>query len=144
MIRSFTDRRPGLSALLIAGGLFLAPAALMLLDDFVLRGALHAAFLFFYFSIAVQTVLFMTVERPVLAAEPFVLGLIGLCAGEILYAVSESAAGPGAGPGALAYAVSSYLVAVCGGNAAAAVGALILSFLILAGRKIYEHFKYRS
>lgn len=144
MIRSFTDRRPGLSGVLIVAVLFVLPVCLMVVDDFILMGALHVAAVFFYFSIAAQTVLFMTVERPVLAAEPFVLGLIGLCVGEILYAVSESAVGPGAGPGVLAYFTSSYLIAVCGGNAAAAVGALILYFLILAGRKIYEHFKYKS
>lgn len=144
MIRSFTNRRPGLSALLIAVGLFPLPAFFMILDDFVLRGALHAAAVFFYLSIAVQTVFFLTVERPVLVAEPFIIGLIGLCAGEILYAVSESAAGPGAGPSVLAYFTSSYLIAVCGGNAAAAVGALILYFFIFIGRKIHEHFKYKS
>lgn len=144
MIRSFTDRRPGLSGLLIAGFLFFIPAVLMLLDDFVLAGALHAAAIFFYFSLAAQTALFLTVERPILAAEPFILGLVGLCAGEILYAVSESAASPGAGPGVLSYFASSYLIAICGANAAAAVGALILYFFIFLGRKIYESYKYRS
>ncbi len=144
MIRSFTDRRPGLSGLLIAVFFFLVPALFMILDDFVLRGALHAAAIFFYLSIAAQTALFLTVERPVLTAEPFIIGLVGLCAGEILYAVSESAAAPGVGPSVLAYFASSYIIAVCGGNAAAAVGALILCFFILLGRKIYEHFKYKS
>ncbi len=144
MIRDFTDRRPAVSALLIAALLFLLPAPLMVLDDFVLSGRLHAAALFFYCSIAAQTVLFLKVERPVLAAEPFLLGLVGLCAGEILYAVSGSASAPGAGPDPLAYLISSYLIAVCGGNAAGAVGALILCFFLCIGRKTVEHFRYRD
>lgn len=144
MIRDFTNRRPAASGLLIAALLFLLPAPFMVLDDFVLNGRLHAAALFFYCSIAAQTVLFLKVERPVLAAEPFILGLVGLCAGEILYAVSESAAAPGAGPDALSYFASSYLIAICGGNAAGAVGALILNFFLLIGRKTVEHFKYRD
>ena len=142
MIRDFTDRRPAVSGLLIAALLFLLPALFMILDDFVLNGRLHAAAVFFYFSITAQTVLFLKVERPILAAEPFVLGLVGLCAGEILYAVSESAAAPGAGPDILSYFASSYLIAICGGNAAAAVGALILCFFLFIGRKTVEHFKY--
>lgn len=142
MIRSFTDRRPFASALLIMAFLFFVPMALMAADDMLLFGALHAASLFFYFSLAVQVTMLLTVERPVLIAEPFIIGLIGLSAGEILYAVSESAASPGYGPSPLAYYVSSYLIAISGGNAAAAVGAVILYILILIGRKIYEHFKY--
>ena len=141
MIRDFTNRRPAVSGLLIAALLFLLPALFMILDDFVLNGRLHAAAVFFYFSIAAQTVLFLKVERPILAAEPAVLGLVGLCAGEILYAVSESAAAPGAGPDILSYFASSYLIAICGGNAAAAVGALILNFFLLIGRKAVEHLK---
>ncbi len=141
MIREFTNRRPAVSGLLIAAILFLLPAPFLILDDFVLNGRLHAASIFFYCSIAAQTALFLKVERPILAAEPFLLGLVGLCAGEILYAVSESAAAPGAGPDILSYFASSYLIAVCGGNAAGAVGALILCFFLFIGRKAVEHFK---
>lgn len=143
MIRSFTDRRPGICAVLIGVFLFLVPGALMFVDDMFLTGALHIASLFFFFTLAVQLVMMLTVERPVLVAEPFIIGLMGLCAGEVLFAVSESAAAPGAGPSLWAYLVSSYLIAICGGNAAAAVGALILFIFILIGRKIFEYFRYR-
>ncbi len=143
MIRSFTDRRPGLSAALIAVFFFLIPGALMFADDMLFGGRLNIAAVFFYLSIAAQVTMFIHVERPVLTAEPFIIGLIGLCAGEILYALSESAAAPGAGPGLWAYLTASYLIAVCGGNAAGAVGAGILYVLFLAGRGVWEHFKYR-
>lgn len=144
MIREFTDRHPGASAALIAAGLYLVPGVLMFLDDMLLRGRLHAASLFFFFSLAVQTAMFLTVGRPILAVEPFILGLVGLCAGEILYALSESVAAPGMGPSPGAYLISSYLIAVSGGNAAAAVGALVLFLILLLGRKVYERIKYGS
>ena len=143
MIRSFTDRRPGVSALLIGVFLFLLPGALMFVDDMFLTGTLHIASIFFYFTLAVQLVMMLTVERPVLIAEPFIIGLLGLCVGEVLFAVSRSAAVPGAGPSLWVYLTSSYLIAICGGNAAAGVGALILFFFIFIGRKICEHFRYR-
>ena len=144
MIRSFTDRKPGVSAALIAVFFFAVPGVLMFADDMLFRGALHMASVFFFLSIAAQTVMIATVERPILVMEPFLLGLVCLIVSDVAYFVSESAAAPGTGPSAAVYIASAYGVSVGGGNAAAAVGALIVYFVLLAGRKIYEYFKSKS
>ncbi len=144
MIKSFTDRRPGVSAALIAVFFFAVPGVLMFADDMLFRGALHMASVFFFLSLAAQTVMMAAVERPILIMEPFLLGLALLVVADVAYYASMAAGAPGAGPSYAVYVASAYGVSVGGGNAAAAVGALILHFLILAGRKIYEHFKYKS
>lgn len=141
MIRDFTDRRPGLSAIYIAAGLFLIPAPLLFLDNIILGGILHVAAILFYLSLIVQTVMFFTVERPILIGEPFIIGLVGLCAGEIMYAIGRSVVAPDATVSPVTYFISSYLIAVCGANASAAIGALIIYIFICIVRKIVDFIK---
>ncbi len=141
MIRDFTDRRPGLSAIYIAAGLFIIPAPLLFVDNMVLDGVLHIASILFYLSLIVQTVMFFTVDRPILIAEPFIIGLVGLCAGEILFALGRSVVAPDAAVSPAAYFISSYLIAVCGANASAAIGALIIYILACIVRKIVDFIK---
>ena len=138
MINDFTDRRPRLSALIIFALFTVVPTAAMLIVDVISGGAVHMPVFIFVYALLLQTVMWLTIERPILVFMPFIMALVGFIAAEIIYTVSESSFAPGAGVGAAAYLISSVIVTVFGAEAAASVGAMICAFVIRIARKLWD------
>ena len=144
MIRSFTDRKPGASALLILAAMFVLPVILMFAEDMFFPGTSVITKAIFVYAILAQLILFLNVERPILFMLPFMAGVIGLCVAEMIYTVSMGANDPGAGPSFSIALLSTYMVSVCGANASAFVGGVILLLPAKGIRALYEKWKYRK
>lgn len=143
MITEFTDRRPTLSAVLIALLFTVAPGAFLLLGEQVPGMGEYSAKLVFVYTLVLQLILWLKVERTILIMLPFILSLIGFIISEIVYTVSMGMAPIGAGPSPLAYVFSSALVTVFGIDAAASVGGLLAYGIIVIARKLREVIIYR-
>ena len=138
MITEFTDRRPALSAVLIVALFAVIPGVFMLLGEFVLAGKVNAPGLVFFYILALQLILWLKVERPILIMLPFIMALFGFVVSEIVYTVSLSANPIGTGPSVLALLFSSALVTLFGTVAAGCIGGLLLYAVILILRKLRE------
>ena len=138
MITEFTDRRPALSALIIALLFTLVPGTFMFAVKSVTGSGGDAASAIFLYALVLQLILWLKVERPILIVMPFIMALIGFIVSEVVYTVSMSANPIGAGPSPFAFLFSSALVTLFGAEAAANVGGLLLYALIVIFRKLRE------
>ena len=138
MITEFTERRPGLSALLIVLLFTLAPGVFMLCFSMATGGENNGAALVFVYALILQLILWLKVERPILIMLPFIMALIGFIVSEVVYTLSMSAAPIGMGPSAPAFLFSSALVILFGAEAAANIGGLLLYALVVIFRKLRE------
>lgn len=125
-IRDFADRSPRLSAVIIFCLFTVIPTAFSILADIFSQGSLNSPMIIFLFALAVEFILWNCVERPILVFMPFLISLVGLILAEIVYSVSLGVAGPGGGPSATAFWLSSVMTVVFGAEAAAFVGSLAL------------------
>ena len=138
MITEFTDRRPTLSAVIIALLFTLVPGVFMLVTDIISGGAWNPMAAVFVYALILQLILWLTVERPILIMLPFIMALLGFIASEIVYTVSESMAPIGRGPSAPAFLFSSSMVALFGAEAPGSIGGLLIYAVIVIVRKLRE------
>ena len=138
MIQEFTDRRPALSAVLIALLFTLVPGTVMLGTAYATGGRENAAGFILGYTLFLQTLLWIKVERPILNLLPFILSLMSFIVSEVVYTVSLSMAPIGAGPGLLAMLISSALVSHFGTVAAGSVGGLLLAAILAILKKLWE------
>ena len=138
MITEFTDRRPALSAVMIALLFTLVPGAFMLITDLASGGTWNSPVIVFVYALVLQLILWLTVESPALIMLPFVMALLGFIASEIGYTVSLGMAPVGQGPGILAFLCSSAVVTLFGAEASGSVGGLLLYAVIVIARKLRE------
>ena len=138
MITEFTDRRPTLSAVLIAVLYTLVPGAFMLIADIVSGGTWNSTTTVFVYAMILQLILWLTVERPILIMLPFIMALLGLVVSEIVYTVLESMTPIGQGPGALALLFSSAVVTLFGAEAPGSIGGLLIYAVVVIVRKLRE------
>ena len=138
MMTEFTDRRPALSAVIIVLLFTLVPGAFMLITDIVSGGTWNSTTAVFVYALILQLILWLRVERPILIMLPFVMALLGLIVGEVVYTVSESMAPVGRGPGTLAFLFSSAAVTLFGAEAPGSIGGLLAYAVIVIVRKLRE------
>ena len=138
MITEFTDRRPALSAVMIALLFTLVPGAFMLITDLASGGTWNSPVIVFVYALVLQLILWLTVESPALIMLPFVMALLGFIASEIVYTVSLGMTPVGQGPGILAFLFSSAVVTLFGAEASGSVGGLLLYAVIVIARKLRE------
>lgn len=143
MIADFAYRHPVLSGWLIALLFTVAPVLLVVLFNILFAGMINGAAVIVIYAAAVQLFLCLKIERPILAALPFILSLIGLIVCEIVYTLYMGSNAPGFGPSAIIYFISSVLVIVFGGNAAGIIGGFLLSLLIAGVRKLWDFIAHR-
>ena len=138
MITEFTDRRPTLSAALIVLLFTLIPGAFMLFADMASGGTWNSVTAVFAYTLILQLILLLTVERPILIMLPFIMALLGFIVSEIVYTVSVSMAPIGQGPSTLVLLFSSAVVTLFGAEAPGCVGGLIVYAVIVIVRKLWE------
>ena len=143
MITDFADRRPALSAWIIAALFTVLPTIFVLLVDRLSGGEVNTALICLFYALAVQLVLWLTVRRPILVALPFLIMLVGFIVSEIVYTVSMSMYAPGAGVGRFAFSLSSLVVTIFGAEAVGVIVAPFVFGLICLVKKIWECIKYR-
>ena len=143
MITEFTERRPALSALLIALLFTVVPGAFMLAVLFATGGQDNGAGMVFLYALVLQLILWLKVERPILIVMPFIMALVGFIISEVVYTVSMGMGPIGQGPSAFAFLLSSALVTLFGAESAANVGGLVLYAGIVILRKLRELVIYR-
>ena len=138
MIKEFTDRRPALSALLVVALFTVVPGGVMCLAAALSGGRENAAGFVLVYTLLLQTLLWLKVERPILNLIPFVMSLLGLIVSEIVYTVSLSMTPVGVGPDAMAMLFSAGLVTLFGAEAAGSVGGMILYVGLAVLKKLWE------
>ena len=138
MINEFTDRRPALSAVLIALLFSLVPGIFMFIVKAITGSGGDAAMIIFVYALVLQLILWLKVERPILIMLPFIMALLAFVVSEIVYTISESAAPIGQGPSPFAFFFASALVTLFGTIAAASIGGLLLYAVIVIFRKVRE------
>lgn len=143
MISDFTDRRPALSAVLIALLYTVVPGAFLLIAEYLPGGGEFSAKIVFVYALVFQVILWLKVERPILVFFPFLMALLGFIISEIIYTVSLSMAPIGAGPSSLAFWVSSALVVLFGTEGTACIGGLLAYGVIVILKRLREFIVYR-
>ena len=140
MIREFTDRRPALSAVIIALLFSAVPGVFILALRLLPGGASGDAGvkIVVLYAFILELLLCFQVERPIMWLLPFGLCLGGFLLAEILYTISMGLQAPGAGPSPLAFLVSSALVIVFGSEAGAVIGGLLCFGLISIVRSFFR------
>ena len=145
MIREFTDRRPTASAVLLFVLFFVVPGLFLLIMSLLLpeSGDGIAISVISVYAFVLEFILLVSVERPALIGQPFIMALLGFIIAEIVYTVSESANPIGAGPGAIAFLVSNAVITILGSEVGSILAALPAYWLFLAVRKLVNHIRYR-
>lgn len=143
MITDFADRRPVLSAWIIAALFTAVPALFVFPVDWLSGGEINTALICLFYALAVQLVLWLTVRRPILVALPFLIMLVGFVVSEIVYTVAMSMHAPGARIDAFAYYFTSAIVSLFGAEAVGVIVAPFVFGLICIVKKIYECIVYR-
>lgn len=138
MIADFTDRRPALSAVLIALLFTGVPGVFMLIAGQMSGGGVNSAKIVFVYELILQVILWCKVERPVLIMLPLIMAILGFIVSEIVYTVSLSRAPVGAGPSPLALIFSSALVILFGAEGAGSIGGLLVYGVIIIFKKLWE------
>ncbi len=142
-IRDFTDRRPTLAAVIILLLHTVVAVALYFGMELAFGGLVNSALVIVLYSFIIGLVLWLTVERPILALMPFMIMLVGFIFSEVIYTVSMGTNLPGIGPGPVALIVSSAVVTVFGAEAAGIIGAFLCFLLITIIKKIVSFIRYR-
>lgn len=143
MITDFADRRPALSAWIIAALFTVIPAGFVFLVDWLSGGEVNTALICLFYALAVQLALWLTVRRPILVVLPFLIMLVGFIVSEIVYTVALSMRAPGAVVSSFAYYFSSAIVSVFGAEAVGVIVAPFVFGLVCLVKKIRECFIYR-
>lgn len=138
MIADFTDRRPALSAVLIALLFTLVPGAFVVAVELAFGGEADPMVAVVIYAAVLQVLLWCKVERPVLIMLPLIMAILGFIVSEIVYTVSLSRAPVGAGPSPLALIFSSALVILFGAEGAGSIGGLLVYGVIVIFKKLRE------
>lgn len=138
MITEFTDRRPGLSGLIIALLVTVAPGLFLLASSLLSGGRFNADRAVLIYTFALQVLLWLKVERPILVMLPFMIALLGFVAVEILYTVAAGLRPPGMGPGMPIALLSGVLVQVFGIDAICFIAGMVAYGLIRLVKKLWE------
>ena len=85
MIKDFVDRHTALSTVLIVLFTSAVPGALTYCNTMLFGGTFPIARVIFALVFILDVIIWLTVERPILAVLPFLVGLFGVVACEMFY-----------------------------------------------------------